>query len=176
MQVSLCSLYLKNSFTAFTGGWENLQAIIPGGSSVPLLPKKWVALSPPHPLPPSFSLLTHPTVLLTLVTSSPPSPPPLLITFPPHPLSLIPPPFLHTPSPPHPLPSHPHPSPPHPLPSTPPLSHKDLWWCSHGLWCTGSGAQWSRYGCCYCHGQECWRDRLHSTTDSLLQTWELWAG
>ena len=27
------------------GGWDNLQAVIPGGSSMPLLPKKNVKLS-----------------------------------------------------------------------------------------------------------------------------------
>ena len=27
------------------GGWENLQAVIPGGSSMPLLPKKYVIQS-----------------------------------------------------------------------------------------------------------------------------------
>ena len=28
------------------GGWDNLQAVIPGGSSMPLLPKKFAILSP----------------------------------------------------------------------------------------------------------------------------------
>ena len=27
------------------GGWENLQAVIPGGSSMPLIPKKYVTQS-----------------------------------------------------------------------------------------------------------------------------------
>ena len=27
------------------GGWDNLQAVIPGGSSMPLLPKKFVKQS-----------------------------------------------------------------------------------------------------------------------------------
>ena len=35
---------IENYAGGVVGGWDNLQAVIPGGSSMPLLPKKYAKL------------------------------------------------------------------------------------------------------------------------------------
>lgn len=57
--VILCVLLFDVSI--LTGGWDNLQAIIPGGSSVPLIPKRFISF-----ICPFLILFVHPIVYVTL--------------------------------------------------------------------------------------------------------------